>query len=33
MKKILNEWKKFVSEADQEPEITYGNEGYSISYD
>ena len=28
MKKILNEWKKFVSEAEQAPELKYGNEGF-----
>ena len=25
MKKILNEWKKFVSEVEDQPEMTYGN--------
>lgn len=28
MKKILNEWNKFVSEVNKEPEMTYGNEGF-----
>ena len=28
MKKILNEWKKFVSEAEGQPELTYGNPAF-----
>ena len=28
MKKILNEWKKFVSEAEEASEIAYGNPGF-----
>jgi len=28
MKKILNEWKKFVSEVENEPEIIYGNPAF-----
>ena len=28
MKKILNEWKKFVSEVEDQPEMTYGNPAF-----
>ena len=28
MKKILNEWKKFISEVEESPDTSYGNEGF-----